>query len=74
MWLLWGFPEVFTSIRCSMALVFVESSAFHIDFAHQAIPAQPGLYLGIPRVFHFYSVLSGFSFCGECRISYRFCT
>ena len=30
--------------------------------------------LRIPRTFHVDSLLHGFSFCGECRISYRVCT
>ena len=53
----WGFPDLFTSIRCSMALVFVESVAFRIEFAHRAIPLKPSMYLGIPRSFHFDSLL-----------------
>ena len=58
----WGFPDRFTSIRCSMASVLVETVAFRIDFAHLAIPSKPGVYLGIPRSFHFESLLHGFRF------------
>ena len=66
----WGFPDLFTSIRCSMAFVFVESVAFRIEFAHRAIPLKPSVYSGIPRSFHFDSLLCGFSFCVDCRIYY----
>ena len=33
-----------------MALAFVESVAFRIEFTHRAIPLKPSVYLGIPNL------------------------
>ena len=46
------------------------STSDHMCAHIRAISSKPGEHLGIPRSFHFDSLLHGLSFGGNCRMSY----